>query len=140
MQTILVVDDDAAIRRLISSTLKEAGFAVLDTGRAEQALSLILGRRAGIDLAVIDMAMPGMSGLDLAAEMEREHRDIKILFVSGYGNSIAMECIARQSPEHVLLKPFSPAALAGRVVRLLGKPVSSSAVTQSPVTGISEAS
>ena len=123
MATILVVDDDAGVRKFISSTLKNTGFTVLDTGRAEQALSLIAGRSGGIDLAVIDMSMPGMSGLDLAAELERVRSPIQVLFVSGHRDSIAMESIALRSPRQVLLKPFSDDALAGRVVELLSNPM-----------------
>jgi CheY-like chemotaxis protein len=122
MQTVLVVDDDPAVRRFIARTLGAAGYVVVAAGRAKEALSLIGGREAAVDLAVIDMAMPAMSGLDLAARLERDHGEIKILFISGYGDSIAMECIARQSPRQVLLKPFSEQAIAGRVEQLLGTP------------------
>ena len=142
MPTILVVDDDAGVRSFISSTLRSTGFTVLTAGRAERALSLIAGRGAGIDLAVIDMAMPGMSGLDLAAELERERSPIKVLFISGYADSIAMECIARRSPEQVLLKPFSDDGLAARVVQLLARPMqrSSSSVAQPERTSVPKAS
>lgn len=122
MQTILVVDDDTAVRQFISSTLRDKGFTVLDVGSAKAALVLIAGRLGRIDLAVIDMAMPVMSGLDLAAELERQYSDIKVLFISGFGESIAMECIARQSPKQVLVKPFSDEALARRVAQLLTEP------------------
>ena len=123
METILVVDDDAAVRRFIADTLRDAGFAVMATGRAEQALSLVEGRTPGVDLAVIDMAMPVMSGLDLAAILEREHEEIKILFISGHGDSIAMESIFHKSPQQVLLKPFNETAIAHRVEQLLRRPV-----------------
>jgi CheY-like chemotaxis protein len=119
-RAILVVEDHESLRSLLGMTLRHHGLATLEAGSAAEALRLFHAHRSVIDLAIIDMVLPGMSGLDLAVELERERPDLKILYTSGYVNSIAMEVIARDSPELVLLKPFTQLRLIERVVYLLG--------------------
>ena len=64
--------------------------------------------------------MPGMSGLDLATDLDREYPELKILYISGYVGSVAAEVLSRRTPDHVLLKPFTEQALLQRVNLLLG--------------------
>jgi DNA-binding NtrC family response regulator len=118
-QTILVVEDDPAVRRLIVRALSRNGFTVLGAGSATAGLAAFEAPFANIKLAIIDMVMPGMSGLDLAAELERRQPGIRILYISGHGDSIAMDSIARRRPEFVLLKPFVPGTIVTRVQQLL---------------------
>jgi DNA-binding NtrC family response regulator len=119
-RTILVVEDDAQVRELMVWMLREHDLTVLEAQTAEMAMALLQEHRGEVDLAIIDLVMPGASGLDLAAEMGREHPTAKILYISGYGSSIAMESILRRSPESALLKPFTMTQLAERVSQLLG--------------------
>ena len=119
---ILVVEDQAALRHLIVRMLKCGGFDTVDAGAASDGLSLVRQRRGVIDLAIIDMVMPGMSGLDLATDFDREFPDLKILYISGYVDSIAANVLSRQSPDRVLLKPFTEEQLLDRVRLLLGAP------------------
>src|SRR5580658_5824483 len=108
---VLVVEDDASLRPLLVRMLDGGGFATLDAGSATDALALVRSRQGRFDLAVIDMVMPGMSGLDLASDLSREYPSLKILYISGYVGSLAAEALARRSPEHVLLKPFAEETL-----------------------------
>jgi len=117
--TILVVEDNGALRRLMSRTLVDNGFLVLEAGTAPHGLAVFRSEPHAVDLAVIDMVMPGMSGLDLAAELERQRPDLKILYISGYATSVAIESISRRAPDCVLLKPFETQDLVERVSRLL---------------------
>jgi two-component system, cell cycle sensor histidine kinase and response regulator CckA len=119
-RAILVVEDDAALRRLVVKMLKGAGFTTLSAGRAADGLSIIRDREGGLDLAIIDIVMPGMSGLDLASDIDREYPELKILYISGYVDSVATEVLSRRAPDHVLLKPFTREALLQRVNLLLG--------------------
>lgn len=119
-QEILIVEDQSALRRLIARILTREGFPVLEAGSASQGLEMVRTHRDSISLAIIDMIMPGMSGLDMAAELTREHPAIKILYTSGYGSSVAMESISQRTPEHVLLKPFTSRQLLDRVAQVLG--------------------
>jgi len=118
--TVLVVEDDVQMRRLLALMLQRHGFAVLKAATARQGLEVADRWRHAIDLAIVDMVMPGMSGLDLAAEFGRNHLDIKVLYISGYVASIAMQAIADRTPEAVLLKPFTEDRLIERVQHLLG--------------------
>jgi len=121
-RTVLVVEDQAPLRRLIVQYLSLDGIAAVDVGTAAQGLSVVRRHAGLIDLAIIDMVLPGMSGLDLAAEFGREYPNLKILFTSGYVDSIAMQGIAGLSPELVLFKPFTEEALLDRIHMLLDGP------------------
>jgi len=119
MKTILVVDDDPSIRNFSARVLRGVGLTVLTASSVEQALSIIGSDAHQIDLVVTDMVMPGTSGLDLGCELQQNHPSMKVLYMSGYRDSIAMVSISKRSPEHVLLKPFSRHALVANVLGLL---------------------
>jgi DNA-binding response OmpR family regulator len=120
--TILVVDDDVAIRLWIQEVLFEHGYDSVLVANASQGLSVCQVDNVPIDLAIVDMMLPGPTGLDLAVELERQRPGVRILYISGRVDSIAMEAIALKSPEVVLLKPFTEEALIDRIHILIGKP------------------
>ena len=117
--TVLVVDDDVPLRRLVLRALQTSGIETIGAGTAAEGLEVFLAHPGKIDLVIVDMVMPGMSGLDLAAELERLQPGVQILYISGSGDSIAMKSIQRQSADRVMLKPFVPEALVERVTQLL---------------------
>ncbi len=119
-QTILVVDDQTAVRKLISRMLVRSGFRTIEAGNGLQALAQFEDGRQTIDLAIIDMVMPQMSGLDVAAELGRLYPNLKILYLTAHAGSIAIDCIRRRAPDHLLLKPFTERSLVDRVFGLLG--------------------
>ena len=119
---VLVVEDDASLLPLIGHMLTNGGFATFTAAKAADGLSLVRGRQGGFDLAIIDMMMPGTSGLDLATDLHREFPDLKILYISGHIGSLAAEALARDSPDRVLLKPFTEQTLLDRVRALLAVP------------------
>jgi len=136
--TILVVEDNGALRRLMTRTLADSGFLVLEAGTAPHGLAVFRAEPDSVDLAVIDMVMPGMSGLDLAAELERERPGMKILYISGYASSVAIESISRRSPERVMLKPFDVRDLVERVGRLLGPELARADVPVATISGMAQ--
>ena len=89
-------------------------------------LELFQANRDRIDLVILDMVMPGLSGLDVASELERQKPGVKILYISSHGASIAMESLLKQSAERVLLKPFTEQSLVERLAHLLGSADASS--------------
>ena len=119
---VLVVEDQEPLRRLIVRFLGRHGIQAFEAANAGQGLSIVHQRAGRIDLAILDMVMPGMSGLDLATDLIREYPGTRILYISGHVDSIAMDVIARRSPEAVLLKPFTEQALLERVHQLLEMP------------------
>jgi len=118
--TILVADDDPSVCQAISKTLRRNGYTVISADGGESAMSLVVARQGAIDLAIIDMQMPGLNGLDLAVEVARAYPAMRILYISGNHQSIALDCISRHSPESVLFKPFGFEALLEKVAGLLG--------------------
>ena len=119
---VLVVEDQELVRRLIVKFLSRHGIQAFDAADASRGLSIVRKRAGRIDLAILDMVMPGVSGLDLATDLSREYPGIKILYISGFVESVAMHVIARRSPQAVLLKPFTEQALLERVHQLLKMP------------------
>ena len=116
---ILVVEDNGALRRLMLRILAGSGYAVLEAATGAQGLDLFREQSPSVDLVIVDMVMPGLSGLDVAAEIERHQPGTKILYISGYATSVAMESISRRSPDRVLIKPFDASQLIERVALLL---------------------
>jgi len=114
-QTILVVDDQAQIRSLIRQTLEPRGAVILEAANGREALAMLRGHKEMFTLAIIDFLMPGLSGLDLAAQLARDVPCLKILYMSSAVESIAMESLLRRSPELVLLKPFTLEQLIEKV-------------------------
>ena len=100
-------------------TLRGLGFATLEAESSERALAKFRAHHAEIDLAIIELQISSISGLD-AAELERLRPGLNILYMSALHESIAMESIARRSPERVLLKPFDAKELSQRATHLLG--------------------
>jgi CheY-like chemotaxis protein len=117
-RTILVVEDNGALRRLMLRILAGCGYSVMEAANGAQGLDLF--RQQGVvDLVIVDVVMPGMSGLDVAAEIERQQPGAKILYVSAHASSVAIDSISKRSPDRVLLKPFDAGDLIDRVVHLL---------------------
>jgi DNA-binding response OmpR family regulator len=130
--TVLVVDDEPSLRAFVLAALQGGGFHAIEAVNEAQGLALFKQHQGRIKLVILDMVMPGMSGLDLAAELERQRPGIKILYLSGHGSSIAMESILRQSADRVLLKPITGPALLERVSLILKTPDGDGARTREP--------
>lgn len=116
MNTILVVDDDAHIRKLIRLYLENSNYSVIEAANGEEALDL-LGKNQ-IDLAIIDVMMPKMDGYELTKDI-RLFMDIPILMVTAKGESQDKVKGFRAGTDDYLVKPFDPVELILRVEALL---------------------
>jgi PAS domain S-box-containing protein len=114
---ILLVDDDSDVREVAAAMLSEAGHRVIEAGSGGAALECLERRGRQIELMVADIAMPGMSGIELARVARRGRPDLPILFVTGFGGAGLEneEGVA----DGVLHKPFRAAELNRRVAELL---------------------
>jgi CheY-like chemotaxis protein len=109
--TILLVDDDEGVREVTSAILKDIGHSVIEAGSGGAALDL-LSRNEHLDLALIDFAMPGMNGAELARHIQSRRPRLPILFITGFADRTAL---AGVSESHIVNKPFSPEDLASKV-------------------------
>ncbi|HET8833674.1 MAG TPA: ATP-binding protein [Gemmatimonadales bacterium] len=121
-ETVLVVEDEEAVRHLVCRVLRAKGYRVLEAPNAESALLVAGSTPAPIDLLVTDMVMPGMGGSTLAAELVAVRPAMRVLFITGY----APEAVERRGrlpdASGLLEKPFSADQLARRVREILAVP------------------
>jgi PAS domain S-box-containing protein len=116
--TILVVDDDRAIRALATRTLEREGFTVLQASGARAALARLRDQPAS--LLITDIMMPRTSGIELASRVCRLYPEMRVLFVTGYVTDATTADRQLPSGAEVLPKPFTPDQLLMRVRQLLG--------------------
>jgi two-component system cell cycle sensor histidine kinase/response regulator CckA len=114
-RTILLVEDESAIRLFIRVALERAGFEVLAAASGRQAEAILHFYPDNFDLAIIDIVMSDGNGLDFANYLEHERPGSTILYISGYTESIAVEAITRRAPNCILIKPFTHEQLIERV-------------------------
>jgi two-component system cell cycle sensor histidine kinase/response regulator CckA len=120
-ETILIVEDEEAVRELIQTVLTEKGYDVIPS-RDPQHAEQIAERFAGeIHLLLTDMVMPGTSGRELAERISAKRRGIRVLFMSGYTDNVITSGGMLEEGLAFLQKPFSPAALVQKVREVLSQ-------------------
>jgi signal transduction histidine kinase/ActR/RegA family two-component response regulator len=112
---VLVVDDDDQVRRFIADSLRGLGYRVVDAASGTAALSLMETNR--FDLLLVDFAMPGMNGVELARAAREKQSHLKVLMVSGYADSAAID--AAPAVARLLRKPFDLSELSTAVDEML---------------------
>ena len=115
--TILLVEDEPGVRRLVRRMLVERGYRVFEAACAEDAL--VLYGQQPIDLVLTDIVMPGMSGIDLAGQLLAQRPGLKILYMSGYSEQSVFEHSVPAHSVPVLKKPFLAETLDGKLRELL---------------------
>jgi PAS domain S-box-containing protein len=117
-ETVLVIEDDASVRMLITEVLHELGYAAIEVGDSRGALP-ILSSDARLDLIISDVGLPGMDGKKLA-EIARQHRpDIRILFVTGYAEHAKIRGEFLGKGMDMITKPFALDTLGHKVREML---------------------
>ena len=119
MGTILLVEDQAAIRMLAEDVLTDAGHRVLTAPGGKAALQLVEKHRGDIDLLVTDVVMPEMSGPELSAQLTRSRPGLIVLYISGYTNHALLHRGVIEQGISFLQKPFLPESLLAKVNELL---------------------
>jgi CheY-like chemotaxis protein len=112
-ETLLLVEDQDAVRQVAGRVLRERGYRVLEAADAQDALLQVAS--ASIDLLVTDVVMPGMRGTELAAQLAVTHPRLPVLLVSGNPGIDERMPPETRSSRGFLAKPFSPDALADAV-------------------------
>jgi signal transduction histidine kinase/CheY-like chemotaxis protein len=119
-ETVLVVEDQAEVRKYAVAVLKEYGYRVIPVEGAGEAL--LLCERERIDLVLTDVVMPHISGQELAERLKTLQPGIKVLFMSGYTDNIIEHHGVLEEGAEFIEKPFSPGELARKVRTALGSP------------------
>jgi DNA-binding response OmpR family regulator len=121
-ETILLVEDDDAIRLLARRVLDTRGYVVLEASNGQVALDIARTTRRPIDLLIADVILPNLPGADVAAEVTRLHPGARVLFVSGYTAKAIRHHGVLDAGVSFLEKPFTVAGLAAKVREVLDAP------------------
>ena len=118
-ETVLVVEDEEAVRQLAVRILKRQGYTVLDVPDGDSALVICEERKEPIHLILTDVIMPGMSGRQLVDRCSKARQDFKVLYMSGYtDNAIVQHGVLAEGVNYIQ-KPFTVDALARKVREVL---------------------
>ncbi|MHB8810549.1 MAG: GAF domain-containing hybrid sensor histidine kinase/response regulator [Desulfobulbaceae bacterium] len=121
-ETILVVDDDEAIRNMILDTLQPLGYTILTASCATEALDLSKSTRQHIDLVLSDVIMPGMNGRQLVDAIRVEQPTSKGILMSGYSDNVLARHGVLQEGYFLINKPLLPISLANKIRKVLDQP------------------
>ena len=121
-ETILLVEDDVGIRRLVRQVLAERGYWVLEAIHGTHAIQISEQNTVPIHLLATDLVMPGMSGRELAEHLKPSRPNMKVLFMSGYTDKAIVHHGELDPGTAYLQKPFTPDALARKVREVLDSP------------------
>jgi CheY-like chemotaxis protein len=116
-ETILVVEDDDALRAYAGDILRELGYQIIEAKNGAAALDML--ERDGIDLLFTDVVMPGMNGRQLADEAVRRRPGLKVLFTTGYTRNAIVHHGRLDAGVHMIGKPYTFDELGAQVRALL---------------------
>jgi two-component system, cell cycle sensor histidine kinase and response regulator CckA len=121
-ETILLVEDDESVRKIVSRILETNGYKVLQATSTADALQLYKLHTDEIDLLITDVIMPFMSGQELVQKISSFGNEIKVLYMSGYTDNAIVHHGVLEADRPFLQKPFSPEALARKVRAVITAP------------------
>jgi two-component system cell cycle sensor histidine kinase/response regulator CckA len=128
-ETIVVVDDQPVVLEFCQSTLERAGYTVFTASNGEQALTFFEPNRSPVDLVIIDIVMPGISGIELAKRLEE--LNTRIVLMSGYSPDEVKSVVGEDaSPYRSMWKPFAAGTLVQMTKNALDTPLPERALTE----------
>jgi CheY-like chemotaxis protein len=111
-ETILLIEDETAVRALVRVVLEANGYTVLEAPDGESALRLCAQHAEAIDLVITDLVMPSMSGIEIADRVVALRPGTKVLYMSGFTRDVAVQHAVQAGSAAYLQKPFTPLSLA----------------------------
>jgi CheY-like chemotaxis protein len=121
-ETILLVEDDEAVRDAVMHELVVLGYTVIEASNGPEALRVAAGQpRQRIDILLTDVVMPEMDGCALADRLRESQPGLKVVFSSGYARDVALRQFPRYGGDGFLAKPYNAAALAHALCDMLGE-------------------
>jgi len=118
-ETILLVEDEDMVRKLVRETLEHEGYKILEAAGPEQATRISKAYEGQIHLMITDMVMPQENGRALATRLSQQRPDMKVMFMSGYTDASVIGDVGEFGKVEFLQKPFTPAALTRKVRTVL---------------------
>ncbi len=118
-ETILLIEDDAAVRQVTRSILVEFGYSVIEAADGEEAVATFAREQDRVQLILCDLVMPKKNGRETIAEIRQVKPDVKVIFISGYAADIIAHQENMDSAIPLLLKPLKPAELLAKVRQFL---------------------
>src|SRR5262245_5901660 len=118
-ETLLIVENESAIRNLLQVALKRNGYTVLAAESGREALEVVRNHAGAIHLLITDVVMPDMDGPELVRQLSTIRPDTRTLFVSGYMDDTLGERGILATNANFIQKPFSPRTIAQRVREIL---------------------
>ena len=118
-ETILLVEDEPAVRAVARQVLTRQGYTVLEAPDGQAALAMVDATGPSIDLVLTDLVMPGMGGRNLADNLVRRFPDLRVLYMSGYTDDAIVRHGMLESGHAYLQKPFRPEALVHKIWEVL---------------------
>jgi two-component system, cell cycle sensor histidine kinase and response regulator CckA len=119
-KTVLVVDDEPEIRKLVAAMVTQFGHTALTADSGEHALTLFRHHSHPIELLITDVIAPGMSGPMLADRLTALQPDLKVLYISGYDNTHVVQKYVVEKGHALLPKPFTVEELKEKMESLIG--------------------
>jgi len=121
MGTVLLVEDEDAVRAFGARALKNKGYNVLEANSGEAALEVLGDSGETVDLLITDVVMPRLDGPSLVRQVRESRPDMPVIFISGYAEDSFRKRLGREAGIHFLPKPFSLKDLAGKVKEVMGE-------------------
>ena len=118
-ETILLIEDDDAVRAFTTRVLQLCGYTVLEASRGGDGLRLAATHRTPIHLLITDVVMPGIPGRMVAEQIGESHPETKVLYVSGHTNHNVVRTGVLHDAVHFIQKPFAPGDIAHKVREIL---------------------
>jgi CheY-like chemotaxis protein len=120
-ETLLVVEDEPAILKILRKTLQGLGYAVIEAASGGEALAMAAQNKGPVHLLLTDVIMPEMNGRDLYTKIAALHPGIRVIFMSGYAADVFEQPGDGKGHFSFLQKPFSMQQLSGKVREVLDK-------------------
>ncbi|MDP8299115.1 MAG: response regulator [Candidatus Tantalella remota] len=134
MRKILIVDDEAAIRKLLSRTLAKKDREILIAETAEETMNIV--RKENPRVVLLDLKMPDTNGDKILKRIRRFNRDIRVIIVTGYGDTVQAKDVLREGVFDYITKPFRLSRIRKAVENALKtKPASKKRIKKSSAVG-----
>jgi two-component system, cell cycle sensor histidine kinase and response regulator CckA len=118
-ETLLIVENESAIRNLLQMALRRSGYTVLAAESGHEALELVRNHAGAIHLLITDVMMPDMDGPELVRQLSAIRPDTRALFMSGYMDDSLADRAILSANTNFIQKPFSPTTIAQKVREIL---------------------